>query len=590
MYILGISAYYHDSAAVLVKDGWVMCAIEEERFTRIKHDNSFPSQAIKWCLKYAGITIANINVVSYYEKPLLKFERTLDMFIQTWPKSLTSFVQNMPELLGEKLSIEDTIKKKLKYMGRIVFTPHHLSHAAAAYYSSGFPSTAILTIDGVGEYQTTALWKAKSGKIELLEDIHFPHSLGLFYSMCAAYLGFKVNEDEYKLMGLAAYGKPIYLSKLKKVVDVKKDGSFRLNMEYFSFREAPQMWSSKLEILLGKPRQPKEKITKKHADIAKSVQTLTESAYIGILNHLQTITEENTVCISGGVALNALANGLIHTQTPFKKSHVFGPAGDSGAALGSALYTYYHCHSDENRNPGESNSGVIRPGRIQSQIISLSLGSYYSDKEIEIVLKKYHLQYKKLSEKELIKSAAIALNDGKIIGWFQGRCELGPRALGNRSILCKPSPRGMKAKVNVIKIREQFRPFAGSILQDHVHEYFDVPETKYYSPFMNYCFIVKKDKRKVLAAIVHADNTCRVQTVSTISSSGSNRSQLISTDFNLYYKLISKFYKLSGIPCVLDTSFNLKGEPIVENPDQAIRDYVKTKLDILYIGSFSISK
>jgi len=519
------------------------------------------------------------------------------MFIQTWPKSLFSFVQNMPELLGEKLSIEDTIKKKLGYKGKIVFTPHHLSHASVAYYSSGFSSTAILTIDGVGEYQTTALWKTENGEIKLLQDIHFPHSLGLFYSTCAAYLGFKVNEDEYKLMGLAAYGRPVYLNKLKKVIDVKKDGSFRLNMDYFSFRETPQMWSNKLENLLGKPRRPSEKITKKHADIAKSVQSFTESIYIDILNHLFDITKEKNICISGGVALNALANGLIHSQTSFKKSHVFGPAGDSGAALGSALYSYHHSASGviPAAPPVIPATTPVIPAKagIQTRISSLSLGSYYSDKEIEPILKKYNLKYKKLSEKELIKSAATALNDGKIIGWFQGRCELGPRALGNRSILCKPSPRMMKTKVNVIKIREEFRPFAGSILQDHVHEYFEVPEKKQYSPFMNFCFIVKEEKRKELAAIVHADNTCRIQTVAPTAQMSFPRrreSRLESTDSNLYFKLIFEFYKLSKIPCVLDTSFNLKGEPIVENPEQAVQDFIKTKLDFLYIENFCINK
>ena len=508
--------------------------------------------------------IQDIDVISYYEKPLLKFERTLDMFIQTWPKGLKSFVQNLPELVGEKLSVENTIRQKLNFRGRIKFIPHHLSHAAAAYFSSPFPSTAILTIDGVGEYQTTALWKANDGKIELLKDIYFPHSLGLFYSTCAAYLGFKVNEDEYKLMGLAAYGKPIYLNKLKKIIAIKKDGSFNLNMDFFSFRESPQMWSNKFEKILGKPRQPHDKITDRYADIAKSVQTLTESVYIGILDHLHNITREENICISGGVALNALANGLIHLRTPFKRSHIFGPAGDSGGALGSALYT---CHTLALRSLRRS--GVI-------PIPTLSLGSYYSDKEIEIVLKKYNLTYRKLTEQELIRSAAQALNEGKIIGWFQGRCEFGPRALGNRSLLCKPSPRGMKSKVNIIKIREQFRPFAGSILRDHVHEYFEVPEEKYSSPYMNYCFKVKKEKRKELAAIVHADNTCRIQTVS--------------KNDGMYYKLISEFYNLSRIPCILDTSFNLKGEPIVENPQQAIDDFMKAKMDVLYIGLYVLSR
>ncbi len=561
MYILGISAYYHDSAAVLAKDGKVICAIEEERFTRIKHDNAFPILAVEWCIKEAKIPIGQIDTIAYYEKPLLKFERTLDMFIQTWPKSLVSFVRNMPELLGEKLSIEKTIRKKLGYKGKIVFVPHHLSHAAAAYYSSPFQSTAVLTIDGVGEYQTTALWHVKNGSFKLLKDIHFPHSLGLFYSTCAAYLGFKVNEDEYKLMGLAAYGKPNYLSRLKKVINVKDDGSFQLNMRYFSFRESTEMWSKLFERLMGKPRGTHDKITDRHADIAKSVQTLTEEVYIRILRHLYTLTGEKNICISGGVALNALANGLIHSKTPFTNSHIFGPAGDSGGAFGAALF----CHFERSRK-------ISKPYSGHRSIDSLSLGSHYSDAQIEKVLKKYKLPYAKFSERELINHAAKAVAEGKIIGWFQGRCELGPRALGNRSILCRPSPRHMKTKVNVIKIREQFRPFAGSILQNHVDNYFDVPRQNFYAPFMNYCFTVRPEKRKELAAIVHKDNTCRVQTVSPANG--------------LYYKLIHKFYSLTGTPCVLNTSFNLKGEPIVESPEQSIQDFVKTKLDLLYVESY----
>ncbi len=561
MYILGISAYYHDSAAVLVKNGKVVCAIEEERFTRIKHDNTFPIHAIRWCLNKGHITIDQVDVISYYEKPLLKFERTIDMFIQTWPKSLMSFVQNMPELLGEKLSVEHTIRKKLGFKKRIVFVPHHLSHAAVAYYSSPFTSCAVLTIDGVGEYQTTALWEVNNGSFTLLKDIHFPHSLGLFYSTCAAYLGFKVNEDEYKLMGLAAYGNPKYVSRLKKMVQVMNDGSFNLDMNYFSFRDSSRMWSNKFEELMGKSRPTSGAITPRHADIAKSVQTLTEEVYISIVKHLYTITLSKNICVSGGVALNALANGLIHIQTPFERSHIFGPAGDSGGALGSALYAYYKLQPVAgNRYP----------------VATLYLGSDYSDAQIEKALKKYKLSYIKLSEKELINQAAQALADGKIIGWFQGKCELGPRALGNRSILCRPSPRLMKTKVNVIKIREQFRPFAGSILQSHVHDYFEVPKRNFYAPFMNFCFTVRPEKRKELAAIVHKDNTCRIQTVN--QSNG------------LYHKLIKRFYALTGTPCVLNTSFNLKGEPIVETPEQAIEDFIKTKMSYLFMNRILIAR
>lgn len=568
MYILGISAYYHDSSAVLIKDGELFCAIEEERFTRIKHDNSFPIHAIMWCLKEAGITPLDVDVISYYEKPLLKFERILDMFVQTWPRSLVSFVKNMPELLGEKLSVEDTIRKKLKYNGKIVFVPHHLSHAAAAYYSSPFVSSAILTIDGVGEYQTTGLWSAKNGKIELIKDIYFPHSLGLFYSTCAAFLGFKVNEDEYKLMGLAAYGKPLYVNKLKKMLHIKKDGSFNIDMSYFSFQESSRMWSNKMEYVLGKSRQNREKINKRHMNIAKSVQTITERAYMSILNHLYDVTREEHVCIGGGVALNALANGLISSHTPFKKSHIFGPSGDSGAALGSALYV--------------DNVWVNPKGRVfakeqnRSKFFSLSLGPKYSNDEIENILKKNGLVYTKLPNNRLYKYAANDLNDGKIIGWYQGRSEFGPRALGHRSILCKPSPNYMKTKVNKIKIREQFRPFAGSILQKHVHKYFIVPEKNHHSPFMNYCFKVKSEKQKEIAAIAHKDKTCRIQTVSEHDGP--------------YYQLIVAFYKISGIPCILNTSFNLKGEPIVENPEQAVMDFIKTKLDVLYLENFQVIK
>lgn len=563
MYILGISAYYHDSAAVLLKNGKIICAIEEERLTRKKHDNNFPTEAINWCLVNAKINIDQIDIVSYYEKPLLKFERILDMYIQTWPKGLISFVKNLPGLLGEKLNIEYTIRKKIKFKGEIVFVPHHLSHAAAAYYSSPFSSAAILTIDGVGEYQTTALWLVKNEKMKLLKEINFPHSLGLFYSTCAAYLGFKVNEDEYKLMGLAAYGKPIYLNKVKKLIDVKSDGSFNLNLDYFSFHKSDQMWSKKFEKLFGQPRQPKEKISKRHADFAKSVQIVTELIYINTLKHLYEITKEKNICIGGGVALNALANGLIHKKSQFIKSHVFGASGDSGAALGSALYTYNYVNK---------NFRYVKANKT----ISLSLGSQYSDIQIENVLKKHKLNYKKVTKKVLIETAAQAIQNGEIVGWFQGKCELGPRALGNRSILCKPSPRYMKSKVNNIKIREQFRPFAASVLQEYVHKYFIVPKEKYYSPFMNFCFLIRKQKKKELAAVVHKDNTCRIQTVSNIDG--------------IYYDLMKEFYKISKIPCILNTSFNLKGEPIVESPEQAMEDFIKTKMNKLFIGSFIVHK
>ena len=564
MYILGLSAYYHDSAAVLLKDGNITCGIEEERFSRIKHDNGFPFKAIDFCLKEAGLTINDMDIISYYEKPLLKFERVLETFITTYPRSMWPFLKGMPEWIEYKIKIEHTIRTKLNYKGKITFTSHHLSHAACAYYTSPFDKSAILTIDGVGEYQTTGLWMGKDNGIIPLRKIDFPHSLGLLYSTLTSFLGFRVNEDEYKLMGLAAYGKPTYAKKIfNNLIDLKKDGSFKLNMKYFSFREKFRMWSKDFEKLFGSPNNPQSpQFPQYYKDLAASVQKVTETVYFSILNHLSSILPDTpNLCLSGGVALNALANGKIYMKTPFNRVHIYGAAGDSGGALGAALYLY---------------NTLPNPPKLSNSNSTLLLGSSYSNKQIESVLKKYKLKYKKLSLPSLISQTSQMLASGKIVGWFQGPCEFGPRALGSRSILCAPSPREMKRKMNAIKRREQFRPFAGSILQSHVHEYFEVPEKNHHSPFMVFCFPVKKEKRKELAAIVHADNSCRIQTVN--------------KDNGLYYDLIKKFYSLTSIPCILNTSFNLKGEPIVENPEQAIKDFLKTKMNYLVIGNYLIEK
>ena len=579
MYILGISAYYHDSAAVLIKDGVVLCGAEEERFTRKKHDNNFPFQAIDFCLKNSKLSIKDIDYISYYEKPLLKFERLMETFVETYPFSLKVFLKGMPEYLDYKIKIEKTIKSKLKYKGRVFFIPHHLSHASASYYASSFTSAAVLTVDGVGEYQTTALWKGSGNTLKLLKSIDFPDSLGLLYSTFTAFLGFKINEDEYKVMGLAAYGKPKYVKQVYKLIKVKEDGSFKLDQNYFGYRQTFKMWNDKFEKVFGGPRKPEDTMTQKHKDIAATIQQVTEEIYFKILNHLYSevnISNHKSrrrrgspeaavisnLCLSGGVALNALANGKIYENTPFKNIYVFGAAGDSGGALGSALFTHHHVLSNNKRNG----------------INDLYFGSSYKDRDIESELNIRELEFKKFkSEKEMIYNTAKLLSQGKIIGWFQGKMEFGPRALGARSILSSPNPRRMKEKVNIIKIREQFRPFAGSILQEKVHEYFNVPEKNHWSPFMIFCFKVKKEKRKELAAIVHEDNTCRIQTVN-------------KEDNGRYYKLIKEFYRLTNIPCVLNTSFNLKGEPIVENPKQAIEDFLKTKMDYLVIGDYLVPR
>lgn len=561
MYILGISAHYHDSAACLVKDGKVLAAAEEERFSRIKHDNNFPFKAVEFCLKEAGIAFPDLGYVAYYEKPLLKFERILDTFVKTYPRSVRPLLQAIPDWVGEKIKVENIIRRKQNYKGKIFFVPHHLSHAAATFYPSAFKKAAILTVDGIGEYQTTGLWIGEERKIKALKSIDFPNSLGLFYSTFTAFLGFQVNNDEYKMMGLAAYGKPTYVNKIYRIIDIKEDGSFKLDMSYFAFRESFQMWSRRLEGLLGRPRKPDATITQRHKDIAASIQEVTEEIYFKMLNHLHGLTGGQNLCVGGGVALNSLANGKIYENTPFKKVYILGPAGDGGACMGAALFAHYNIFNKKKRN----------------QIKNLYFGSEYSNEEIEESLKERKLRFKKFNdEDELVDKVARLLDKGRVIGWFQWRMEFGPRALGARSILAKPSPRNMKDKVNKIKKRENFRPFAGSVLQERVHELFLVPEKNHYSPFMNFVFQVKSGKKEDISAIVHADGTCRVQTVNEENSR--------------YYRLIKRFYEITGIPCILNTSFNVAGEPIVEKPNQAVEDFLNTSIDYLVIEGYLIAK
>lgn len=566
MYILGISAFYHDSAAVLLKDGKIIAAVEEERFTRVKHDNAFPEKAISFCLNYAKINAQELDAIAYYEKPLLKFERILDTFISTYPRSLKPFLKTIPEWLGQKINVEQKIRKTTKFKGKIYFIPHHLSHAAASFYASEFNEAAIATIDGVGEYQTTALWHGKGNEIKPLQEINFPSSAGLLYSTFTAFLGFRVNNDEYKMMGLAAYGKAKYASKIRELIDVKADGSFNLDMQYFSFREAFQMWNKKFEELFGRPRKPQDSFIQHHKDLAASIQLVTEEIYFKILNHLYSITESSNLCIAGGVGLNSLANGKIYSKTPFKRVSILGPAGDSGGAIGAALYTYHSILKHNGRKP----------------VTNLYLGSVYSHPERTERVEGSHttqgLTWKKfVNEKRLVETVATLLSKNKVIGWFQGRMEFGPRALGARSILANPQPKWMKDRVNEIKGREEFRPFAGSVLQEHVYGLFEVPEKNHYSPFMNFCFPVRKAWRKKLGAITHADNTCRIQTVN-------------EKDNGRYYRLITEFNKLTGVPCLLNTSFNLSHEPIVETPEQTIEDLTNTNLDYLVIENTLVTR
>ncbi len=560
MYILGISSYYHDSAAVLIKDGKVIFAVEEERFTRIKHDNNFPINAIKFCLHEANINISDIYV-AYYEKPLLKFERILETFMDTYPRSLKPFIKGIPEWFSYKIKVGSVIKKQTGYTGQILYVPHHLAHAAAAFLTSNFKKAAVLTIDGVGDYPTTEMWIGEKDSLMPIKVMNFPHSLGLMYSTFTSFLGFKVNNDEYKVMGLSAYGKATFRNKILNTINLKKDGSFQLNMDYYSFRESFVMYSKKFEKVFGPPRIYGGKITKRDMDLAASLQSVTEEIYFRILNNLYLAVGSSDLCIGGGVALNSLANGKIYEKTPFKNIHVLGAAGDSGAALGAALFVHNKINNTNKRF-------VLK---------NLYLGGEDSDKDIEKVLKKYKLNYfKTKSENELIAKTALALSKNKIVGWYQGRMEFGPRALGARSILANPRLRKMKDEVNNIKRREEFRPFAASVLQENVSDLFEVPENNHYSPFMNFCFMVKPKKKKLIAAVVHEDNTCRIQTVN--------------KDNGIYYNLISEFYKITGIPCILNTSYNLAIEPIVSKPSQAIMDFMETSMDHLAIGSYFVSK
>ena len=561
MYILGISSFYHDSSTCLIKDGKILNAVEEERFSRVKHDNKFPFKAVEFCLKDAGISIADVNYVAYYEKPLLKFERILQTFVETYPFSLPPFTKSIPEWINRKIKVEHIIRKELGFKRKVFFIPHHLSHAAAAYYTSPYKKAAILTVDGAGEYQTTGLWKGEGNSISGLEKIDFPSSLGLLYSTFTSFLGFRVNNDEYKVMGLAAYGKPVYKEEIYKTIDVKEDGSFALDMKYFSFRESFQMWNRRFEKLFGEPRKLGTKLTKRDKNLAASVQEVTEEIYFKMLNHLFELTKTRNLCVSGGVGLNSLANGKIYDNTPFKKVSIFGPAGDGGTSIGAALFVY-RC---------------ILKKKPRKKVSNVLLGSEYSNEQIKEAIQKNGLKftyYKK--EEDLIKKTVNLLDNNEIIGWYQGQMEFGPRALGSRSILAKPAPRNMKTEVNKIKRREQFRPFAGSVLQEKTHEYFEVPGRNHFSPFMNFVFQTKEDKKDKISAIVHKDGTCRIQTVN--------------KENGRYYRLIKEFYKKTGTPCLLNTSFNIKGEPIVENPKQAIQDFLRTKIDYLVIGDYLVYK
>jgi len=563
MDILGIACYYHDSSACLVRDGELIAAAQEERFSRKKHDSDFPKNAIEYYLKEGKTSLNKIKVVAIYEKPFLKFERLLYQFIETFPKSYLAFVKSLPPWLSERLLIKSVLDD-MGFKGKICFPEHHLSHAASAFLVSPFKSAAIFTVDGVGEWATTTLGKGYENDIKILKEIHFPHSLGLLYSAVTAYLGFRVNNSEYKVMGLAPYGKPKYYDKMKKLIDIRPDGSFALDMDYFSYQHSMSMPSKKFIELFGKQRKNGEPITQFHKDIAMSLQKVTEEAIFSALNYLHKITGEENICMAGGVALNSVANGKILKKTPFKKIWIQPAASDAGGSLGAAYYVY----------------NSILENKRNFIFDSASLGPSFSEAEIEKVLKGKKIVYTKFkSSKDLLKTAVDMLLKDGVLGWFQGRMEWGPRALGNRSIIASPTKEKMRDVLNLkVKHREYFRPFAPVICDSDVDAFFEadkpLPDPAYY---MLMVWPIKKNKQKQVPAITHID--------------GSGRLQVIKRKQNqLYYDVIKEFGKKTGVPMLVNTSYNIRGEPIVCTPFDAYRCMMGTGIDALFMGNFLIKR
>ena len=562
MYNLGISCYYHDSAAALLKDGHVIAAVEEERFSRKKFDDGYPKMAIDWCLNECAISPEQIDSVAFYDKPILKFERLLDNYIAVAPRGMYSFLDTIPKWLHKRLWIKNEIKNHLKgFNGNIIFPEHHMSHAAYAFYTSQFDESAILTIDGVGEWSTASFGIAKNNKIQLTNDIRWPHSLGLFYSAFTYFLGFRVNEGEYKLMGLSSYGKPKYYDLIKEnLIDVKNDGSIHLNMKYFAFTYDKVMTNENFAQLFGiPPRKEDQKTEQIHYDIGASAQKVLEDVLLKMVNHIHSKTKMKNLCIGGGVALNGVANYKVLKNGPFDNVHVPPSPGDGGSAVGCAQYLYF-VHNNKKRIIENNHSKLIQE--------NVYVGPSYSNEKIIKFLDSNNIKYEKFEKQSLLKKTAQLISTGNIVGWYQGKMEWGPRALGNRSILADPRNASMKDILNEkIKHRESFRPFAPSVLEEYASEYFDIDVP---SPYM--LMVAKVKKPEIIPAVTHVDGTGRLQTVSNYANP-------------LYYDLINEFFKITGVPVIINTSMNVMGEPIVNTPEQAYQMIVKTDMDCLVLGN-----
>ncbi|MBW2182753.1 MAG: carbamoyltransferase [Deltaproteobacteria bacterium] len=560
MNILGISCFYHDSAACLLRDGEIIAAAQEERFTRKKHDSDFPVNAINYCLREGEIVADEIDCVGFYDKPFVKFQRILTTYLATIPRSFIPFSKAIPVWLRQKLWVSDIIQQELGFEKKILFVEHHLSHAASTYLLSPFKEAAILTIDGVGEWATATYGVGKDNQIRIMKEIHYPHSLGLLYSAFTYYLGFKVNSAEYKVMGLAPYGKPVYYDLIMdKLVRVKDDGSFKMNMKYFAYNYGMTMTNHHFSKLFGGPvRIQESKVDQRHKDIAASVQKVTEEIMLRMCRYLYQETSLKHLCLAGGVALNCVANGRLLRETPFEDIFIQPAAGDAGGAVGVASYIYHTILGNDREF-------------IQKDAY---LGPHYSNVEIRQYLEANEVPFQELGREELLNKVAALINEQQVIGWFQGRMEFGPRALGNRSILADARNPENKDKVNLkIKFRESFRPFAPTVLQDKCSEYF---ELNCPSPYMLLVAQVKEDKR-IIPSVTHVDGSARIQTVSRREN-------------ELFYDLIKEFENQTGCPVIINTSFNVRGEPIVCTPQDAFLCFMRTNMDYLVMGNFLIEK
>ncbi len=586
LYILGISAFYHDSAACLLKDGEILSAVSEERFSRKKQDARFPTNAIAYCLEEAGLEVGDLDAVGFYDKPFPKFERLLESIVQFAPAGYRAFMTFVPPWIKEKLFIREVIQKELGYKGKLYFGEHHESHAAAAFYPSPFQEAAFLTVDGVGEWATTSYGVGKDNDVQILAEVKYPHSLGLLYSAFTYFTGFRVNSGEYKLMGLAPYGDPKYVNTiLDNLIDLKDDGSFRLNMDYFDYVAGSRMVNGQFSKLFGKqPRKAESKLTQEDMDLAASIQIVTEQVMDRMTRHLYKVTGQKNLCLAGGVALNCVSNGKILREGPFEKIWIQPAAGDAGSALGIAQLVWHKVQGNPRTADG-----------IHDTQKGSYLGPEYRDDEIEAHLQSEGLVFEKLDRTAIADRVAELIAGDKVVGWFQGRMEFGPRALGSRSIIGNPMSREMQTVMNVkIKFRESFRPFAPSVLVEDAADYFEINTD---SPYMMLVAPVKdrilreltEDEKKLigtdklkairseLPAITHVDNSARLQTVA-------------HKDNPLYHEMISAFKKRTGCSVIINTSFNVRGEPIVCRPAEAVRCFLRTNMDYLMIGNYLLDK